>query len=277
MGDNYIRFTTDKGRDVQWPKPLLRKVHKRVATLLSRIDTPAFLHSAIRGRSYVSNAGQHRADQPSVKIDIRKFFPSVRAASVFHFFRDTMLCAPDAAAILTKLLTVDGHLPTGSSVSPILSYFAYADMFAEIESLALRRDSVMTCYVDDMTFTGPGATRKLIYDVIQITRRYRLWAHKTKIFRAGQPRVITGVAVTRAGLKLPNRRQKAISDDLALLSVTKDERESLAIARRVTNRMYEAAQVDPAWRKRADAMMAHRKSLERKIAVDGSHQASIRE
>src|ERR1700730_5919784 len=54
--DNFIRFTSDTGRDIQWPKPRLRRIQKRVADLLSRIEPPEFLHSAIRGRSYITNA-----------------------------------------------------------------------------------------------------------------------------------------------------------------------------------------------------------------------------
>src|SRR5258705_185981 len=83
--------------------------------------TPEFLHSAIKGRSYVTNASEHGPNAPTIKVDIRRFYPSIRAAAVFHFFRDHMQCAEDVAGILTKLLTVDGHLPTGSSASPILS------------------------------------------------------------------------------------------------------------------------------------------------------------
>jgi RNA-directed DNA polymerase len=72
--ENYIRFVTKGGRDVQWPKPILRRAQRRAAQLLSRIETPDFLHSAKRGRSYITNARQHSPIQPSVKLDIRKFF-----------------------------------------------------------------------------------------------------------------------------------------------------------------------------------------------------------
>jgi RNA-directed DNA polymerase len=84
--DNYIRFTTDKGRDVQWPKPGLRRIQKRAANLLGRIETPDFLHSAKRGRSYITNAASHCAMVPAIKVDIRKFFQSVRVPAVRHFF-----------------------------------------------------------------------------------------------------------------------------------------------------------------------------------------------
>jgi RNA-directed DNA polymerase len=263
--ENYIRFVTKAGRDVQWPKPILRRAQKRAAQLLSRIETPDFLHSAKRGRSYITNAEQHSPMQPSVKIDIRKFFQSTRAPAVFHFFRGKMACEPDVAAVLTKLLTVDSHLPTGGNASPILSYFTYMDMFSEIENLARRRDCVMTCLIDDMTFTGTGATRALIYDVRSIITRYRLWGHKTKIFKRGQPKVITGVAVTRSGGRVPNKRQVAIAEDLKSLAAAVSDEERLIILRRVIGRMHEAAQLEPCWRKRADPLVVQRRGVERRL------------
>ena len=155
--DNYGRWV-DKtsGRAIQRPKTKLGKTHVRIGTLLARIETPYFLHSAVRGRSYISNAEQHVHDQPTVKADIRAFYQSARAQAVFHFFHNRMHCARDVSGMLTQLLTVDGHLATGSSASPILSYYAYEDMFGEIENLAIRNECIMTCYVDDMVFTGPA-------------------------------------------------------------------------------------------------------------------------
>ncbi|RMF10779.1 MAG: RNA-directed DNA polymerase [Alphaproteobacteria bacterium] len=265
--ENYIRWTDKKtGREIQRPKPLLEKVHRRAGMLLSRIETPDFLHSAIKGRSYISNAQRHMPDEPTAKIDVRKFYPSARAQAVFHFFRDRMLCDGDVAGMLARLLTVDGHLATGSSVSPILSFFAYEDMFTDIEALAIERGCEMTCYVDDMVFTGPGATRRLIYDIIQIVRQYRLWGHKTKLFKPGQPKVITGVAVIRVGQRLPNRRQKTIADEMDVLKSTRDDAERLAIIRRLLGRLYEAAQVDSSWYVTADAMADEKRGLERRSA-----------
>ncbi len=263
--DNYIRWVDKKtGRDIQCPKPLLDKLHRRAAALLSRIDTPDFLHSAVKGRSYISNAGQHSAEEPTVKIDVRKFYPSARAQAVFHFFRDRMLCDGDVAGILARLLTVDGHLATGSSASPILSYFAYEDMFFEIEQLALSRNCKMTCYIDDMVFTGDGATRRMIYDLIRIVRRYRLWGHKTKLFYPGQPKVITGVAVTKVGARLPNRRQKTIIDDLRLLDTAVSDAQRLGILRRLHGRLYEAAHIDSSWLPKATAVRDLKRGIERK-------------
>lgn len=262
--DNYKRWTDKKtGRPIQEPKPKLDKVHKRVAALLAKIDTPDYLHSAIKGRSYITNASGHSVNTGCVKIDVRKFYPSVRSQAVHHFFLDRMLCTGDVAGILTKLLTVDGHLPTGSSSSPILSYFAYEDMFEALAALAKANGCIMTVYVDDVVFTGIGAKRGLLYAARKVFAAFRLYGHKTKLFRPGQPRIITGVAVTKEGMKLPNKRQKSISDDYAAFEALLDGREKLQIARRLTGRLFEASQIDSAWRSRAEAMAAERDAMHR--------------
>ena len=264
--DNYIRWTDkETGRSIQRPKPLLEKIHKRAAVLLARIETPDFLHSAVKGRSYISNANMHDAALPTVKVDIRKFYPSTRAQEVFHFFRDRMECDGDVSGILAQLLTVDGHLATGSSASPILSYFAYENMFGEIQKLAERELCLMTCYVDDVVITGKGATRRMIREAIKIIRNYRLWGHKTKSFKYGQPKVITGVAVTRSGQRLPNKRQQQIALEMEKLKVAATDSERLVIMRRLTGKLYEATQVDPSWRNQADTAAQQQKALMRKL------------
>jgi RNA-directed DNA polymerase len=264
--DPYKRWLDKKsGRMIQEPRPKLAKIHRRIAVLLARIDTPAYLHSAKKGRSYISNASAHSVDEGCVKIDVRRFYPSARAQAVFHFFLDRMACAGDVAGILAKLLTVDGHLPTGSSASPIVSYFAYEDLFDELAALAASFDCRMTVYVDDIVFTGTGATRRILYEAQRSIGRRHLIGHKTKLFRPGQPRIITGVAVTKDGLRLPNRRQVHIAEDQKIFDAMPIGREKLVVARRLVGRLFEASQVDPSWRSRAEAMAVHRDALQRQF------------
>mmetsp|Transcript_7207 Transcript_7207/g.12567 ORF Transcript_7207/g.12567 Transcript_7207/m.12567 type:complete len:221 (+) Transcript_7207:993-1655(+) len=217
----------------------------------------------MKGRSYITNARSHSANTGCVKIDVRKFYPSVRSQAVHHFFAERMLCAGDVAGMLTKLLTVDGHLPTGSSSSPILSYFAYEDMFEELAALAKAKGCIMTVYVDDVVFTGEGAGRGLLYDARKVLASYRLHGHKTKLFRPGQPRIITGVAVTKVGMKLPNKRQRRISDDYATYGSLPLGNEKLSAARRLAGRLFEASQIDPSWRPKAEALAAVVENLQR--------------
>ena len=261
--DQFARWTDRKsGRAIQEPRGLLAKVHRRVAELLARIELPDFLHSARKGRSYITNATLHGASVPCAKIDLRKFYVSARSQEVFHFFKDRMLCAPDVAGILTKLLTVDGHLATGSSVSPILSFFAYEELFHELNLLAGNRGCTMSLYVDDVVFTGWGATRRIIFEAKRIVSNWHLEGHKVRLFKGGQSRVVTGVAITKVGIRVPNRRKSRIIEDTLLFRSLPDSGEKLIVARRLTGRLFEASQVDPRWRARAERMAALRGELE---------------
>ena len=193
--ENYVRFEV-RGRQIQEPKPNLKKLHKRVALLLAKVETPEYLHSAVKRRSYITNANVHCAPTSTVKLDVKKFYPSARAQAVFHFFLDRLRCAPDVAGMLTKLLTVDGHLPTGGNASAILSFWAYRDMFDELEQLSRRSEAAFSTYVDDMTITGKNATRSIGFEARKIIGSHRLKSHKSHYFRPGQTKVVTGVALT---------------------------------------------------------------------------------
>ncbi len=251
--DNYKRFKIGnvKKRDIQEPKGKLRAIHKRISRWLAKIETPDYLHSAIRGRSYITNAKAHRADTNLIKVDIRSFFQNVTRHAVYLFFLDVMCCRGDVAMLLAKVLTVDGHLPTGSPVSPILSYYAHKRMFDGIADFAKRRDLTFTVYVDDMCLSGRDATRAALFDVRGIISRAGLKSHKCRFFPAGKPRVVTGVALTSHGAVLPHRRHLKIKEgflEVGFLPPGVQQRTALAA---LISRMHEAAQLDPAWKVRA--------------------------
>jgi len=93
--DNYRIFRigkeTKKTRTVEVPKPKLDRLHHRLFVLLSRIEPPDYLHSGVKGRSYVTNAKSHLHAHELAKVDIVQFFPSTKGWHVFNFFqRDGM-------------------------------------------------------------------------------------------------------------------------------------------------------------------------------------------
>ena len=77
--DNYIYFHADKAkkRAVQKPKRRMQALHRHIAIWLSRIETPEYLHSATKRRSYITNALSHRANTNLIQVDIRSFFQNV--------------------------------------------------------------------------------------------------------------------------------------------------------------------------------------------------------
>ena len=154
---NFRIFTVQaegrKPRKVQEPKPQLQAIHRRVAKLLSKIEVPNYLHSAVRGRSYVTNASAHMSHSAALKIDMKDFFNSVSRANIYNFFVDHLMCRKDVGGLLADVLTFERHLSTGSCVSPIISYFSFKPLFDRLNAFAVANKLVMTCYVDDLTFS----------------------------------------------------------------------------------------------------------------------------
>lgn len=201
-----------KVRYVQQPMPLLRTLHDRLALLLGRLEKPSFVFSATKGRSYLDNALHHRdnIDHPAFKVDIKGFYPAVKCQWVTRFFEKDMKCAPDVARFLAKLCCVNGALPTGSPISPTLSYFACSPIFRWMDEFAVAHGLAFTLYVDDMFFSGPKASSELSKLVLDHLALNGFRGHKVARFRAGQPRVITGAAISKDGVSIPFKRQMRI-------------------------------------------------------------------
>lgn len=240
------------GRIIQQPSDNLQKLHKQLHKYLSRIQVPDYLHSAVKGRSYVSNAKAHVNDGALIKIDIKKFFPSVPQHKVMHFFRDNLSCAPDVAGLLANIICFNKRLATGSSVSPIISYYAFKGMFDEIAELADRYGLKMTCYVDDLTLSGEKSSKAILHEVRTIIYRSGLKAHKEKYFPADVVKIVTGLAVTDKTVCLPYARWRKIKQQIRDLSLSSANEQKLLILPRLTSRLYEAAQVESRCRKMAE-------------------------
>jgi RNA-directed DNA polymerase len=252
--DNYKLFTTRNGRDVQEPKRLLQRVHMRIHKLLSRIETPDYLHSAIKGRSYLTNARSHVSNVPVIKIDVKKFFRSVPRFEIFNFFLDDLKCRKDVAGLLADILTFNRHLPTGSSASPILSYYAFKSMFDGLYDLTQKLSLEMTCYVDDITFSGERANRAALVEARKLVAASGLKSHKLRRFSASQPKVITGVCNASVGECVPNKLHLKIADGFKALASAKSSDEKLRVLRPLLGRMEAAAQIDPAFGGRAKTL-----------------------
>jgi hypothetical protein len=266
--ENYcVRQDPKTGRIIEEPKAMLKRVQSRIAWLLAQIETPEYLHSGIKNRSYITNASAHSIDGGGIKLDVKKFFPSVRAAAVCHFFADVLEYPMDVASRMTKLVTIDGHLPTGGNASCILSFWAYKPMFDEIAELARVSQCDFTLYVDDMTITGRFATRAMQREARKIIGQYRLRAHKSKVFAPRQPRVITGVALTARGREIPNRRARVIADMEAAIRVMPGDAERLGELSKLIGRLSEASVVDPAWENRKSAVIGMRRTIRGRMKV----------
>lgn len=200
-------------RHIQEPTAATLRIHYRIAKHLDSVERPDFLHSATKKRSYVTNAKSHLASGGAVvAMDIQKFFENTSYQHVKNFFYKDLKCSHDIARLLATVCTADGHLPTGSCISPLLSYFTHRKLFSEIEQLCSRCNVTVTLYVDDLTMSGPHATKTILHEVKAMIKRNGLTtnAKKDAVVRPGKPTIITGAVRDDSQLRLRNKHHKAI-------------------------------------------------------------------
>lgn len=208
--DRYRQFEIEKKgggkRPVEDPIAPLKRVQGRVAKMLARIEPPDFLFCPVKGRCYVSNAARHRGNRVLHCLDIKKFFPNTPRVRVIWFFQTVMQCRGDVAGLLGDLCTFEGHLPTGSPLSPILAYYSYHDMWAEIAAFCASKGYTLTVYVDDVTISGTKVPIADVWQVRRMIHRTGLRYHKLKHY-VDKPAEVTGVIVRDGRVVVPNRQR----------------------------------------------------------------------
>jgi hypothetical protein len=217
--DLYRVFTNDSGRIIEEPTGLLKQAHKAVFSEINQEQLPDWYFSC-KGKGYIENAKVHANEKTHVlKIDIHHFYRSCDKRHVFQLFKDKNYYGlpGDIAGILADILTVGGHIPTGSSASQLIALWSYYDCLAEIASFAIARRTRLSVYVDDIVFSSEGYINASFEHVIsEIFRRHALNIKEEKIKRylPTEDKLITGAAIKKDGsLDVPNKLRKKIYDE----------------------------------------------------------------
>ncbi|WP_158277975.1 reverse transcriptase family protein [Caulobacter endophyticus] len=198
-------------RRIENPKPRLKRLQSRLATILSLIDPPAFLSCPVKGRSYISNARAHLGSKEFVTLDVKSYFPSTTWNRVYWYFNKRLLMPRDTAWTLASVATIDGRLPTGSPLSPIMAYLAHEDMWLKVAKLAEDVGCRLTVYMDDITISGARVPEATVWKIKQEVHKVGLRLNDKKERRFSDVGVITGVVVTPDGVRLPKRSHLNLS------------------------------------------------------------------
>ncbi len=138
-----------------------------------------------------------------------------------------MQCNRDMAGLLAKLACYQGHLPTGSPLSPIMAYFAFYDLWAKIAAFCAARDHTFTVYIDDVTVSGSRVPKADMWEIRRMIHSYGLAAHKAKTY-VDCPAEITGVIIRDGQLVAPFRQHRKKHEAKTLLgSSAQKERDAL--------------------------------------------------
>jgi RNA-directed DNA polymerase len=221
----------EKTRLIVCPFGNMREVQERIQSLCNRIEQPVYLHSPRTGHTAAGNADVHRLSKIVAKLDIRQFYPSTTDEHVFRFFRNHLKMTDDVAGLITKLCTVDGRLPFGSPLSPILCTLVHRDLFVQIYQYYQSTDIKMSLWVDDITLSGDNITSELLWDVKQFIKAKGLKYHKVKIRHLHRGAIITGFFLHPAGIAAANKHHLGVRDKLAELDGTSDTTARLKLVR----------------------------------------------
>jgi RNA-directed DNA polymerase len=220
-------------RVVEAPKARLRALQRRVLRgILSHAPPHDAAHGFRAGRSVHSFVLPHVAQELVMRIDLKHFFGSVRAARVGALFRT--MGYPDAVAkLLTGLCThaVPGHawqdaprpptaealqerardrrffrtphLPAGAPTSPALANLAAYRLDLRLAALSHAAGAAYSRYADDLAFSGDerfARRSRSFFDQVRAVAEdegFRAHSDKTRRMRAGARQELAGVVVNR--------------------------------------------------------------------------------
>jgi len=260
----YKTWAEKNGRQVQAACPKLRKIHARIATLLRRIRPPEYRHSGVRKRSFLTNAAQHCGRMPTLKLDIRKFYPSTSFNHVWLFFFRTMKCSADVAHVLATICTYRSrHLPTGGVHSEVLAFYCHKSMLDALNARVTKRGGVMTVYVDDIVVTMPSACRSDLEWTKKLMERAQLTMHdrKSRVIRAAEEKMITGISIRNGRMSAPAGQHRRIKELHAQIADAGSQAEALSEIRSLQGHLDHVAQIDPKYAAKAKGNRARFKSL----------------
>lgn len=283
--EHYWRKTeviNGKERNIVCPFGHMRKLHERLALLLNRIEQPDWLSSPRHRMTTVKSATKHLGGRRYVSLDVQKFYPSTTSEHIFRLFHYTFLMPEDVAGTLTHLVTIDGRVPFGSPLSPILCSIAHRDLFDEIDRHCRAAGAVLTVWVDDITVSAEQVSSLLLLKIKAAIKRKGLAYHKVRRRSAHKGMVMTGVHVSRRGRSPSNKSHSKMRDTLTELDATEDPNERLAIVRSLLGQNAYIAHVYSEGDPRRRRLMRQRQwlhnemgRLERNLARCQSERANV--
>lgn len=148
-------------RHIDDPDPELKVVQRAIKRLLHGIWRPPHgMFGAVAERSLLHNANVHAGRRVLVTVDIRRCFPSISNLVVCDALR-RLVGASETAKLLTKLVTVNFHLPQGAPTSPILANIVLQPAFDALQAEGRRIGVLVSSWIDDFAFSGARA-RELV-------------------------------------------------------------------------------------------------------------------
>jgi hypothetical protein len=188
-----------KRRRIDNPSTELKKVQSLIVKRLLRpLSLPPHICGGIKGKNVLDNAVLHRNLRVLLKIDIKRFFPSITNKHVYAVWRDLLNCSPEISSLLTKLTTFERHLPQGAPSSTMLANLVLYSCDGAIRDECCRGNIQYSSWIDDLAFSSDNP-RPVINVVIKVLREagFRISRKKLEIAGPASRKILNGVVLGR--------------------------------------------------------------------------------
>jgi hypothetical protein len=226
-------------RLLEVPKSRLKEIQRIILRdILAHIPPHDAAHGFRAGRSVRTFAEPHTNRLAVLRIDLKDFFPAVRASRVHAIFCSAgypITVARTLTGLCTTALPVgvaapnpdvplsafrQRHLPQGAPTSPALANLAAFGLDVRLSAWASACGAVYTRYADDLAFSGDESFarvgirfRRMVWQIIA-EEGFRANAVKSRWMTAGGRQHLAGVVVN----KKPNIRRDEFDRLKAMLT-----------------------------------------------------------
>ena len=125
----------------------------------------------------------------------------------------------DVAGLLAKLAAIDGRMPFGSPLSPVLTALVHRPMFDRVHACCSAHDLTMSLWVDDLTISGLEVRGEAVAKIRQAIRLGGFQTHKIEYLMTARPTDITGVPIAKGRVLAPRAIHRRIRERYVALKV----------------------------------------------------------
>lgn len=191
-----------------------KEVLKRLNHFLAHeIDHPEYVHGGLPNRSIQTNAKIHAGKKNLLKLDIKKFFPSVNPSMVAKAMEDHVGFSHELALEIAELTCHENQLMTGSPASTLIATLVIRQATERIYHAAKQWGGEMSIYVDDLAVSGGKHLFKLKPKFIEWIEETGVTVHEKKRFTLGDGalKTLAGIDVTH-GIDNPSGFRKKVKN-----------------------------------------------------------------
>jgi RNA-directed DNA polymerase len=215
-------------RLIEAPKKTLKELQRRILwEILDRVPAHPAVHGFVAGRSIKSFVVPHVCKRVVLRMDLKDFFPGIRAARVAALFRTFGYPEPVAdslagictnavprrlwngteldAAALYELHSLyrRPHLPQGAPTSPALANLSAYRMDCRLNAIAKKVGAVYSRYADDLGFSGDAQFERsadrfsVRVAAIAMEEGFAVNHRKTRLMRRGVRQHLAGLTANQ--------------------------------------------------------------------------------